>query len=473
MIIQPSTTTDDNPPLPVEVTSTDAWFAISGLVVVSTVCLIANAGRILNLVFPAGTFLVGLFLYRKYPVMYISYVWWIYFLTPCVRRLADWRGTWTDPSPILLAPIFVSLVAVETLVKYFPKVYDRKGLPFTLCFISIIYSFLIGLSNQNPLTGTILGFLGWFNPILLGFYFFIHWRSYPRYRQMMQRTFFWAVLIIGLYGIFQYFSPSEWDKTWLNNAINEKGIVSFGKPEPQEIRVFSTMNAPQVLAGSLMPGLILLFSVQNNPLRFPALGIGSLCFLLSSARAAWLSWLVGLISYIPLMKSRLQIRLIISLMIASIFVIPLVTMDPFSTMISARLGTFSDVSNDTSYNDRLSAYTSLFDQALFELLGKGMGLDESFGGADNGLLTMMFSLGWLGVIPYVTGLVLLFWKLFNSPYIRQDAFASASLAIAVGTFEQIISNVATTGVLGTVLWSFIGMAMAAIQYYKAQDLNTS
>jgi len=447
----------------------DAWLVILGFGLITLALVVAGAGKILNFAFPAGAFAVAIFLYWKHPLHYIGFSWWITFLSAFVRRLADYRSGWTDPSPILLAPVLVSLVAGITLIKYFPKVYSRSGLPFTLCLVSIFYSLGVAFAYQSPINSIILSFLGWFTPILLGFHIFVHWANYPEYCKHFQRVFIWSAIVIGIYGIIQYTNPFEWDKAWLSYVIKEKGIVSFGKPEPQGIRVFSTLNSPQTHAAALVPSLLLVFSGSGNT-RFFGAALGFLSFLLSSARAAWVSWFFGLLVYIPTLKSHLQIRLISNIFIAMVIIFPLTTIEPFSTVISSRVGTLANVEQDSSYQARAEAYNSLFDDALFEFLGKGISAGEKIAGDDNGLLAMVFSLGWIGTAFYLIGLFLVFYQLLQNSSLRQDPFASAAIAISISSFEQIISNIATTGLIGTILWAFLGIALAASKYHKHQAI---
>lgn len=448
-----------------------AWIAILGLVFFSALCILVHAGGILRWAFPLGTFAVGVFLYLRYPILYLGFTWWIWFLTPWVRRLVDYQSGWVDPSPVLLAPPLVTLVTFATFVRYLPKSYYQGSLPFILCSVGVFYGFLSGLI-QNSNRDALLSLLEWLTPILFGFHLFVNWRDYPSYRQNTQRVFLWGVLVMGTYGICQYLVAPEWDRFWLNNAV--LASPTFGTPEPLGIRVWSTMNSPQPFACVMMAGLLLLFSTQGN-LRFPAAGAGYLAFLLSSARSAWLSWLVALLVFMPSLKARLQMRLIISIMVAAVFVLPLANIEPFSTAITPRLESLSNVKKDSSYNARSEGYSELLSLALSEPLGKGLGStvsSDSIGSRDSGILSMLFSLGWFGTIPYLGGIILLFFKLFQGSEGRVDSFASATRAIAVGTFAQIGLNVVMVGVNGIVLWGFLGMSMAAHKYYWHQKTTS-
>jgi hypothetical protein len=445
-----------------------AWTAILGFAVFTAAGILAHAGGLLRLAYPAGALLVGLFLFIRYPILYLGFTWWVAFLSPFVRRLIDFQSGWVDPSPVLLAPFLVMMVSVLTLIKKLPRSLQTGGLPLVLSITGVVYGFLVGMVNQEP-TAAIVALLNWLAPILLAFHLFAHWRDYPRYRQNTQRVFVWGVLVTGGYGIVQYLVAPEWDRFWLVNT----GLLAFGTPEPMAMRVFSTMNSPGPFATVMMAGLLLLFSTQSV-VRFPAVAAGYLAFLLSMVRAAWLGWIVGVITFIPSLKPKLQMRLVVTIMVMAICVIPLVNMEPFATTINARLQSFTNTKEDVSYNDRLSGYTEILGEALSQIPGEGLGhvvRSDRLGANDSGILSMFFSLGWFGTLPYLGGIILMFFSLFQSTVGRSDSFMSGARAISLGVFAQIGLGSATAALSGVVMWSFAGLALAAQRYYDYQRMQ--
>lgn len=443
------------------------WIVILGFALFLALVFLVRAGRFLVPIFPLGSLAVGLFLYQRTPILYVGFTWWLTFLGPLIRRLIDYQSGYLTYGPWTLTPVLVASISGLTLVRYLPKSYKLGGLPFLLCLGSVIYSFLIGL-GQNPANELVNNLLSWSCPILFGFHLFISWRDYPQLRQNFQRTFLWGVLVMGVYGIFQYLVAPEWDRFWLENIE----ATSFGKPEPLGIRVVSTMQSPQEFAVLMGAGLLLLFTNQGN-LRFPAAGVGYLAFLLSRARSAWLGWLVGLLTFIPVLKARLQMHLIISILIAAMFVVPLVTLEPFNTVIGSRLETLTNLEEDKSLQSRSEGYDQLLDLALANPLGRGLGFATEkgvygIGPNDSGVLSMLFTLGWFGTLSYLSGILLLFFKLFQSSEGRSDAFLSAVRAIALGVSAQFGTNVVTEGSFGLLLWGCLGMGLASYKYYLHQ-----
>jgi len=444
-----------------------AWTAILVLILVTVLGILAHGGSVLRYAFPAGAFAVGLFLYLRYPLLYLSFTWWIWFLTPLVRRLIDYQSGWQEPSPVLLAPFLVTFITLITFVKHLPKSYHQGSLPFVLAFMGVFYSFLVGIINTSP-TATLIPLLNWLTPVLFGFHIYVHWQDYRSYRQNIQRTFLWGVLLTGAYGVVQYLVAPQWDRFWLIKTE----LVTFGTPEPLGIRVFSTMNSPGPYAVVMMAGLLLLFSNQGI-LRFPAAGLGYLAFLLSLVRSAWLGWLVGFITLVTSLKARLQMRLIVSILVMGMCVLPLTVIEPFASVINARIETLSKPKNDISYRERSETYNKSLNLALAQGIGVGLGSIDRYNTLvlDSGILEMLFTMGWFGSIPYVGGIVLLLFNLLQSSEGRFDPFIGAARAISTGAIIQIVFGNMLIGISGLVFWCFLGVGAAGIKYYQHQRIT--
>ena len=165
-------------------------------------------------------------------------------------------------------------------------------------------------------------------------------------------------------------------------------------------------------------------------------------------------------------------RLVLTILLMAILVIPLTTIEPFSDVINSRIESFFDTKNDTSLNARSEAYNQVIGLALSEVLGKGMGNTiniADFGSNDSGILSMLFSLGWVGTIPYLGGILLIFFSLFQGSEGRFDPFFSASRSIALAVFAQIGLNSVLISIFGVILWGFIGIGMAGRKYYLHQN----
>jgi hypothetical protein len=363
---------------------------------------------------------------------------------------------------IILSPYMVTMLTSISFFRYLPKVYQQDGLPFVLAFIGVFYAFLVGLVNRYPVAGVIQTLLSWLPAIFFGFHLSINWRDYPSYRQNIQRTFCWGVLVMGVYGVVQYLVAPEWDRFWLRNSKDL--LFCCGWPEPLMIRVWSTLNYPFGFAYVMMAALLLLFSNQGA-LRVPAAVSGYLAFLLSVVRAAWLGWFVGFLIFFTAIKARLQVRLLITILIVGVCISPLTAIPPFSDVIGSRFQSLSNVKEDHSFNERALIYTQNLDKALSEGLGRGLGGEKL---NDAGILEVLFTLGWFGIIPYMAGVFLLLFRFFRYNEVRFDSFMNAARA---GSLSILVTLPATNTLVllpGVTFWGFAGMVMAAHKYHQHQ-----
>ena len=131
-----------NGQLPLRVLGTLALMAVTLLP------LVGGFGGMLKLGFPFLALLVAALLYVQDPFGYLSFTWWIWFVTPLVRRLVDHHVGWTSVSPVMLTPYLVSLVAVPGLLRHIGSIattcgatpppagnldHDGFGQPITVC----------------------------------------------------------------------------------------------------------------------------------------------------------------------------------------------------------------------------------------------------------------------------------------------------------------------------------------------------
>lgn len=439
-----------------------AGTAIIMFALLSVFLLITGAGNIMNLFFPAGALILGLILYFRSPITYISFNWWLWFLSPLIRRVSDYRSGFTDPSPILLAPILVSLIASLSLTKGLFRVSYKYRFPYILILAGIVYGLSVGLIYRST-NVVLLSTAEWLAPVFFGFYLVVHWRKYPQYSQCLQQTFVWAALVMGVYGIIQYMTAPEWDQFWMIKTQ----MSSVGNPQPFEIRVWSTSYSPRPFGTTMMSCLIILTTYKSK-ISIPATISGYLSFLLCINRAAWGSWLIAVILLWNSLKAKYQIRLIGPAIVLIPVVFLVANSEPFSERIGNRFATFGDLENDGSGQQRVATYEQLLNTAMTSVFGQGLG-GPSY---DSGILSMLFNFGWFGICFYMGGLIALFWLIWSNRYILLEPFLGASRAIATAVIAQFPLGGTTGSEQGTILWSFLGITVAGILYYQNQKKKT-
>ncbi|MEE3720054.1 hypothetical protein V2H45_25275 [Tumidithrix elongata RA019] len=268
---------------------------------------------------------------------------------------------------------------------------------------------------------------------------------------------------MGIYGVYQYLTSPGWDVLWM---------VNTGQGDYKEgggFRLFSTMQSIEPFSAFMAAGLMILFT-DSGFLRFPAAAVGYLAFLLSLVRSAWLGWLGGLLILIGSLKAKYQMRLFVIILAMAILVIPVVASGPFSEKIGARLQTLSNVKEDDSFSARQENLNATFERNLFNVLGSGIGL----GNSDNAILSMLYSLGWIGVIGYAGGLVVLIMQLFQHPEGGSNLFLGTARAVIATCLIRLPANgTAITGVGGVILWGFLGLTIASQRYYQDRLVRNS
>jgi hypothetical protein len=453
-----------NPRLNLRLSALMGWATILGFVALVTLALLAHAGGALNYLYPVAAFAVGGFLYWCYPGLYLGFTFWLWFLTPEVRRLVDYQQGWNPESPVMLAPYLVTALIFFTVLRHLPKLQLRLFFPFGLVFSSLFYGYSVGVFREGgPLAAT-LDLLIWLAPVLISFHLLVHWRSYPRNYWIIQRTFVWGVLVLGLYGLLQFFYLPAWDRNWMLNAP----IDAIGLPEPLEVKVFSTLNAPGPFAVVMMAGLLLLFT-GRGALRWLAAGPGYATFLLSLVRSAWVGWVVGVFLLLVQIRGLRRLRLLgVGLLFLGVL-LPIITLEPVTNLVSERLQTFTSLEQDASYRARVDLYAQQLPSSVLTLVGEGLGStgvasglaspDAEQSGYDSGIINTFITLGFIGTAFYAVGMAMLFVQgLPSRAYPKESLLVAYSVAISVLT--QLVFTSAQIGVMGMILWGFLGLAVA-------------
>jgi O-antigen ligase len=146
-------------------------------------------------------------------------------------------------------------------------------------------------------------------------------------------------------------------------------------------------------------------------------------------------------------------------------VVPLTFIEPFGSVIGDRLSSFTNLDSDVSYNGRQGIYEANLGKALNSQLGLGLG--GTWESVDSAVIDTLLSLGWIGTLLYVGGLIALLFKLYQRSESKANTFASASKAICLSIFFMLLFSSLMLALPGTVLWVFLGMGTAADTYYSA------
>ena len=478
-------TLDTDPSLPLS-RSTEKKARNLGLTVplaffgTSLLLIVLHQGRLLDLFYPAAAFFVGIVLYRYYPVHYVGYLFWLFFLSPEVRRLADYYNGAFDPtSPIQLSPLLVAALSGFTLLRRYKVLGQRRAMPVLMVLLGLIYAYGVGTIRNGPLPAT-YAMISWTFPLLIAFHMLVDWRLYSQYQQTLLKTFVYGTLVMGIYGIIQYVIMPPWDAFWL---ISSK-MASEGLPVPFGVRVSSTMNSTGPFAITIMATLLFATAAIRGPTRLSASVSGICSLLLTFSRGGWGSWTVGMIYIISTLNGKARLRVIFSCLILVGCLTPLLAVDQIATPLISRMQTIGGLKDDNSYNDRTQFYHQFLTTALTDIAGQGMGSTgqstklsddnntKDHLNFDSGLMEIPYVMGWPGTILYGGGLIWLLWRaIADGRRMRDDKFVSASVGVALAVFSLLIFFNTMTGNGG--MFFFIAVVLPTIAARYNQEIKAS
>ncbi|MBU2751813.1 hypothetical protein HER14_12955 [Acidithiobacillus thiooxidans] len=434
----------------------------------------SHLSALTNYLFPLFGLVLGVKLYRDFPILYVSNMWWLWFVTPEIRRLVDYQIGFQPVDPIMLTPYLVTGLAFFTVLKYLPELRRKTLFPIALVLVGILYAYVVGIVTTGFMPAT-YGLLNWLLPVLFGLHMAIRWRDYPQVRRTLYHTFVWGTLVMGGYGLIQYVHPLPWDTYWMTASK----LLSIGRPEPFQIRIFGTMNSPGPFAFELMGTLLMLFA-GGGFWRIPAALFGYLAFLLSIVRAAWGGWFVGLVYIMSRLKPAHMVRYLMGLIIIVILATPMLLYKPVYDRLEARFNSIENVKQNASYQARTKFYEEFFLEAFETPLGAGIG---STGTAarlgqkghvvnfDSGVMEIPYVLGWAGGTLFFLGTIWTLTYILSSRWSKKDPFIAISSGISLAVFSTLIFVDTLIGSTGMLFWAFAGTSIAGIHYRQVEGIK--
>ncbi len=418
--------------------------------------------RLLSLGYLVGTAGVGFWLYLTNPPLYIGFTWWIWFVSPFVRRVIDYSiGAFTPPGMAfaLLAPYAVTCLSIFDLPRFGKRLFKRRYAPIMLCLLGVGYGFLVGLPKSGGFQA-LKALLGWLCPLLLGFHILARPGLYPKFRTIFRTVFAGGVLVLGAYGVFQFFVAPPWDTLWMEGS----GMLSVGIPEPMKIRVFGPLDSPGPYAMVLMAGLILLFDGRGVLPKLAAIP-GYLGFLLALVRGAWGGWVLAFGYSVLRSRGASRRRLVLALAVVLAVLVPLATTSQIGNRTGDRFESFSNLEDDGSLQARQHMYRTATIDALLNPIGEGLGSTRF----DSGLVTIIYQFGWLGSLLYLSGLFMLGKMIVFGGPASEEKFVSLCAGVAVAYFALMLMGPQVVEIKGCILWSFSSLVLASRLHQERLD----
>lgn len=440
---------------------------VCGLILLDRVDLLIFA-------FPGAATAVGFWLYATSPSLYVGFTFSIWFVTPLIRRIVDYMMGSFDPTNfIMTTPILVTLISAFAIFSRGQLLTRARSRPMLFALCGIIPGYFVGVVLADPVAAT-YSFLQWIAPVFLAFHVATSWSKYPRYLSVIRSTLSWGLLLMGSYGLIQYFLAPPWDMMWLRES---NMWISMGQPEATQFRVFSTLNSTGPFAFVITACLLFLADGRDTVAKL-GLVPGYLTFLLSLVRSAWAGWTAGVLYLIWRLTGASRGRLVLTFSVMAVLAIAAVSYSPeIEEPVTSRAETLTNLEGDASYEARKNVYLRGARNVARNPLGRGLG---SIGTAakletgetisiDSGIISTFYQLGWIGGVLYIIGIIYtIYYILIKSQYDQQMIYTSS---IFVGFLVIFIFVNMFAGVLGIMFWTSIGLFMAGDQYNENEDDN--
>ena len=436
-----------------------------------------NNAELLNYLFPFLTIIVGGLLYIARPEMYLGFTFWIWFITPFMRRIVDYQmGQFSPVSFVMLSPYLVTAFAAFSFFRFGLLLKKPLYKPYLFMMMGVMYGFMIGFIKNGAFAAT-FNLMEWMCPLLIGFHVLVHWRTYPQHRSVLRSTFTVGVILMGAYGIIQWIMPAPWDRFWMV----ESGMTSIGHPEPFRVRVFSTLNAPGPFAMTMMSGLLILFDGKSISSRI-AMAPGYVSFLLAMVRGAWGGWLLALFFVVSKMTGQMRVRLIGLMVFGAVLIIPLQFVGPASTgaqVVGNRMETIGDLQEDGSFKHRMAMYQTRAKSFILNPIGEGLGFigggsrnsEGQTRNLDSGILALFAALGWLGTGLYVTGVVQFFKAILRNRTWYGDQLAIILTGVCISFMTLMLFANQVISLKGMIIFTFLSLSLSSKQYYEVRQVH--
>jgi hypothetical protein len=433
--------------------------------------LLARGGKILEPVFPLSALAVAYYLCYRSPAAYVSFVWWMWFTAPVIRRMIDYQVGGYTFGPWVLAPLLVTSVSLISFFVTLPRFYRGLALPIVIAASAMLYC--VAISFYLPIRTVIFGVLASLGVMTFAYYLVIHWRQHRIIQAATEKAFLWGTIFVGGYGIYQFLVAPPWDTFYMTS---EFGNAAFGLPEPLKIRVFSSTTSPYAAATTLISGIMIALG-SKNPLRWLAMPLGALTILLTLTRGCWFGFVAAIVAAIVISKFRYKVRLIFAVTVIGLIIASLASSESFQAAIFQRFDSLFAGDSDGSFSARKIAFNAAFDIALREVVGKGFSANALIGDtgvpmSDNGILYMLYSFGWIGCIPYLTGIAASWLLILRTYATTGNPWLIACFSSSIAVLAQIAAFNITGEIHGLILWGFLGSGIAASAYDRAYAART-
>ncbi|MGR6431959.1 O-antigen ligase family protein [Rhizobium sp. PAMB 3174] len=432
------------------------WLAAVALLIM-VLAMAPVAGSLARPLFLVGCVGVGWYAWRQSPEAHLQAIVMLFCFAPFARRVVDYYVGYDGKGIMLIGPLAAMLVPIPRLFPFLDgrsSPLEKGHGPIAVVLICVAYACFMTLF-KGAYFDAASGAVKWLAPL---FYAMVLIETGDRERLLEAAASMFAIAIpvMGLYGMVQYFLVPGWDGYWMNFSQ----ITSVGLPVPYEVRVFSTMNGPASFATFTAVGILLVSFLRPPLFAIISVAPASVGLMLSQYRTAWLSLAIGVLFCMLFSTTRFRSGFIIAMLFLAGFSATLVP--EFNDAISKRLETFSQGTQDGSFQERLHEFVTLWETPNSSLAGIGFSNDDP-GVAGTMPVDGMLIACWqvMGIVVGIFCLAAFIWAAACMPLTAlrdKDLRAVILGGLGCGFLFQIPFANISAAELGFLFWIFAVMA---------------
>jgi hypothetical protein len=437
------------------------------LLLLTTAVAGPSLGALSRPLFALGCVAVAWFAWKRGVGVHLQSALVLFAFTPFVRRLVDLSAGYDEVGLMLTGPLLAVAVSATHLRK---MAWDSRSLgfqvvPLVLVGAGIFYAISLTMF-QNEWVKAATAAIKWIVPLLYAAVMLDH-DDPDEVVQAAKSAFVVILPVTGIYGIWQYIDPPEWDRYWMGFAN-----VTAGEPIAFGVRTFSTMNGPASFATFTAAGLVLVLVLCSNMAALLLAGPAAVALLLSSYRTAWLSLMIGMLFCVLHPAVRRRAATLGVIFFAAVTVIVVAT--PFADAVIDRLATFGEGSSDGSAQERLAQFVTLWSKPDSLLFGIGFTTDSQLSAGtmpiDGMIISCWVSMGIVVGIVCLSGYVLAGVTAAMAGWRSTHRETAVIGALACGSLIQLPFANVGSGELGFLFWTFaaLGLRMSEIRLPEPQ-----
>ncbi|MDR3710329.1 MAG: O-antigen ligase family protein [Capsulimonadaceae bacterium] len=452
----------------------DASSVLSAIVAPIAVLLIGIGVLFYGIYKPDGAYELLIFIVQVLPAFILAgskskrllpYILTIWAVAPEIRRVYDWSvGTYHPVTILSLAPLACTAALIYPVVAS-PGLSNKIKRPMTMVYAALAYGLIMGLFTHGA--AALYDAINYGIPPLVALFLMLK-ATTPEETDRTIRTFGLIACGVSAYAWIQYITCPAWDAFWLVNVGREAG--SMGKPLPLELRPWSTLNSPGPCAAFLSAALLPM--IVNRKWRgltsWAGVMLISTALLITGVRSSWLTLVAMLVVYIGLSNTKSRVWSAIGVAVTLGLLVLVLPYIPGHTSVANRIGTFSNISQDGSYQARAGLISSaswhIFDKPAGAGMGAGSragelseGGDDLAGISDNGYLVLVIVFGIPGAALVLYGLFGILQGAWRTQLWLRDKYSALCLAGIGGLLVDLSSGNQLLGVVATTFWLLIGV----------------